>query len=449
MAASLLTETGATRAQKRDSIWNFLTLGGDIAFFTLALNIASAYTIFPLFASHLGADNTIVSLIPAIRALGVFAPQLLIAAHVERLRRVKPMILTLTIGERAPALIIGVVAVALATNHAGLTLGIFLLMTLIPSLSSGLTFPAWYDLIGRAIPRAWMGRFLGIWMGVGGVLGALGSLVAAALIAAFAFPLNFALCFLLSFVAYVVSFVLLAMGREPARGAESTATEVTLTQETAPAQPGLRAQLMILRTDRAFARYLVANAISGVATMAGALFAVAAAKQGGLSDAAVGVEGVVLTVAMTLGNFLWGFVGDHLGHRAALVWGNVCVGMSAVIALGAHGVVWYGVAFFLLGLGVSATQLTQLTATGEFGPVGRRASYIALMSVTYAPFAVGAPLLGGWMADRWGYGLVFALSGIFGLLAAIAYVLWGPRGAARHDVEPLINNTGLTVTLGE
>jgi MFS family permease len=188
----------------------------------------------------------------------------------------------------------------------------------------------------------------------------------------------------------------------------------------------------ILRADPTFARYLVANAISGVATMAGALFAVAAARQGGLSEGQVGVEGVVLIIAMTLGNFLWGFVGDHLGHRAALVWGSVCAGGAAALALGAHGVWWFGLAFFLLGLSVSATQLTQLTATGEFGPIGRRASYIALMSVTYAPFAVGAPLLGGWMADHWGYGVVFTLSAVFGLLAALGYALWGPRaGRAR------------------
>jgi MFS family permease len=391
--------------------------------------------VFPLFASHLGANNTIIALIPAIRALGVFAPQLLIAAYVERLRRVKPLILTLTIGERVPALIIGIEALALATDHKALALGIFLLMTLIPSVSSGLTFPGWYDLIGRAIPQAWMGRFLGLWMGAGGALGALGSLGAAALIATFAFPLNFALCFFLAFAAYIVSFVLLALGREPERTALARTPRVAHGGASAS---GLRSQMAILRMDRVFAKYLLANAISGVATMAGALFAVAAARKGGLSDAAVGAEGVVLIIAMTLGNFIWGFVGDHLGHRAALVCGSVCAGLSAAMALIAHGAWWYGVAFFLLGLSVSATNLMQLTATGEFGPVERRASYIALMGVTYAPFAVGAPLLGGWMADHWGYGVVFALSAAFGLLAAMGYAAWGPRvGAARHGDTPL------------
>ncbi|MGH2504698.1 MAG: hypothetical protein ACRDID_19485, partial [Ktedonobacterales bacterium] len=236
MGAIPTAESGATHTQARDSMWNFLTLGGDIAFFTLALNIASAYTIFPLFAVHLGADNTLVSLIPAIRALGMFAPQLLIAARVERMRRVKPMILTLTIGERAPALIVGVAALALAVDHAGLTLGIFLLMTLIPAVSSGLTFPAWYDWLWRALPQRWMGRFLGIWLGVGGALGALGSLGAAALIATFAFPLNFALCFLLSFAAYIVSFALLSLGRETARPVLPRNLDAGVVD---PARPGL------------------------------------------------------------------------------------------------------------------------------------------------------------------------------------------------------------------
>jgi DHA1 family bicyclomycin/chloramphenicol resistance-like MFS transporter len=171
--------------------------------------------------------------------------------------------------------------------------------------------------------------------------------------------------------------------------------------------------------------------------MASAIFAIAAAKQGGLSDTEVSFEGVVLTVAMTLGNFLWGFVGDHFGHRAPLIWGAVGAGVSSALALMAQGVWWYGVAFCLLGLSVSATQLTQLTATGEFGPPQRRASYIALFSVAYAPFAVGAPLLGGWLADHWNYNVVFGASGVFGLLAALAFALWGPKPArARRIPHP-------------
>jgi MFS family permease len=437
VAASPTVEANsdARHPRSRDSLWNFLTLGGDIAFFTLALNIASTYTIYPLFAVHLGADNTIIALIPAIRALGVYAPQLLIAPRVERLRRVKPMILALTVGERVPILIMGIVALTLASSQREWTLAIFLLMTLIPSLSSGLTFPGWYDMIGRAIPRDWIGRFLGIWLGVGGVLGALGSIAATALIASYTFPLNFALCFLVSFVAYVLSFALLAMGREPAR-IVTELPNVSDKVHSDTTRTGFAAQLAILRADGAFSRYLIANAIAGVATMASAVFAVAAAKEGGLSDPEVGAEGVVLIVAMTLGNFLWGFIGDHFGHRAPLIWGSVGAGASAALALVAHGIWWYSAAFCLLGISISATQLTQLTATGEFGPPQRRASYIAIFSIAYAPLAVGAPLLGGWMADRWGYGVVFGMSALFGLFAAAAFALWGPPAPSARARRP-------------
>ena len=70
--------------------WNFLVLGGDIAFFSLGLSITSAYTVLPLFVHHLTPENLAVALIPAIRALGVYGPQLFVAPFVERRSRMLP-----------------------------------------------------------------------------------------------------------------------------------------------------------------------------------------------------------------------------------------------------------------------------------------------------------------------------------------------------------------------
>src|SRR5579862_5297617 len=66
-------ESGATgvRHMRR----NFVFFGGDIAFFSLGLSITSSYTILPLFVAHLTPSNVAVALIPAIRALGLYAPQ--------------------------------------------------------------------------------------------------------------------------------------------------------------------------------------------------------------------------------------------------------------------------------------------------------------------------------------------------------------------------------------
>lgn len=427
MSATTGMERRRPGAWSREARWNFLTFGGDIAFFYVGLSVASIYTVTPLFASHLGADNTVIGLLPAIRALGFYAPQLLVAAYTERRRHVKPLLLVLTIGERAPSLIVALATFVLTAAHPAFLLALLLLMTLVPAFSSGLTYPPWYDLITRAMPARWLGRFLGFWGALGGGLGALGAMLGAAIIATFPFPTNFALCFLMAFGAYVVSFALLALGHEPER---SLAADTHAGEQARPTHwlRRLVAQahgyVALLRGDAAFRRFLSVNALAGSATMGGALYAVAASRTGGLSDAQVGVEGVVLTGAMTLGNLLWGFIGDHLGHRTSLVWGAVCGGGAAVLAFSAHGVWMYGGVFLLLGLSIAASQLSQMTTTTQFSPVARRPTYIALAAVAYAPFAVGAPLIGGRLADHWGYGVVFGLSAALAWLAALAYQFW-------------------------
>lgn len=460
-----------------NSRWNFVTLGADISFFSLGLGVSSAYTVLPLFVSHLTSDNTIIALIPAIRALGTFAPQLLIAPLVERRRHVLPMILVMTIGERLPFLLLALAALWLVQGNAALLLGVFFAMLFITTLSSGLCYPPWLDLIARAIPDGWLGRFLGFWSGIGGALSIGGAAVAATLIATFPFPLNFALCFLLTFGAFVISFILLALGREPPRtlpapsptttnsgmsdnrsvqapgAAQPTeaassaiyAGEARFQRElTAPAPVGAGERLgffaqthehwMLLWGDRGLRKVVVGNALAGVATMAAGLFAVAALRVGGLSDTQVGVESAVLLIAMTGGNFLWGVVGDRWGHRAVLAWGMVCAALSAGLALVAHGFWPYALVFALLGLNIAAIQLAQLTYIAEFGPPERRPTYIALASVAYAPFAIGAPILGGWLADRWGYAPVFVVTALVAAVGAVAFRVWVPEARKRRTM---------------
>lgn len=411
-------------------------LGADIAFFSLGLSISSAYTVLPLFVHHLTANNEAVALIPAVRALGLYVPPLLVASWVERRRRALPFILKWTVLERVPFLLLAVGAVWLARGNPGLLLGVFLLMIFLALLGSGVTYPAWLDMIARTIPNDWLGRFFGFWTGLGGLLGIGGAAIAAALLANFAFPLNFALCFLLTFASYIVSFVLLALGREPPREL-SSGKGVELTTLAAPEQQGglrLKAEAIagVLREDRGLLRLIGSNALAGIATMAGALFAVAALKRGGLSDAEVGIENTVLFVAMTGGNFLWGMLGDAVGHRAVLYCGAFCAGVAALVGIAAHGFWPYAVVFLLLGLNLSATQLAGLTFITEFSPAARRPTYIALASVAYAPFAVGAPIAAGFMADAWGYVPVFVISAVAGLAAATAFRFWVPDPRLRQ-----------------
>jgi len=405
--------------------WNFTVFGADIAFFSLGLSISSVYTVLPLFVHHLTLNNVIVGMIPAIRSLGIYGPQLLVAREIERRNRALPYILTWTVLERVPFLLLGIATILLSHGNATVLLALFMGMIFLATLGSGICYPGWLDLIARAIPSNWMGRFFGFWNGLGGFMGIGGAAIAAAVIARVEWPFNFALCFLMTFGAYVISYVLLALGREPHRQVDVPAARA---ESDIPAQ--IRIQMHeiagVLRGDRGLLRLILSNALAGGATMGSALFAVAALRSGGLSDAQVGLENTVLFVAMTLGNIIWGLIGDRYGHRAVLIWGATCIAAAAAIATIAHGLIPYTLVFLALGLNLAATGLAGLTFIAEFGPPARRPTYIALASVAYAPFVIGAPILGGIIANAWGFTPVFVLAGVAGTAAALAYGLLVP-----------------------
>jgi MFS family permease len=323
---------------------------------------------------------------------------------------------------------------------------LFFLMVFLALLGGGLTYPAWLDLIVRTIPGNWLGRFFGIWTGLGGVLGVGGAAVAALLLAKLAWPLNFALCFIFTFATMVVSFVLLSLGREPPRAqpASRHAKEANTAPRGGAAESSAGAEVPVgliqqarelwalVASDKGLRRLIISNGLVGVSTMAGALYAVSALKIGGLSDPQVGVESTVLFIAMTGGYFLWGAVGDRFGHRAILVFGSVGAATAALLGLWAYGFWAYAAVFLLLGLNLAAVNLAGFTIITDFGPESRRPTYVALASVSYAPFAVAAPLIGGVLANQWGYSPVFVISAIAGVLAMLAFQFWVPNPRRRQ-----------------
>jgi MFS family permease len=409
--------------------WNFTVMGLDLSLFVLGISFASAYGVLPLFVHHLSASNIALGAIPAVRATSLLPP-LFVAAYTERLPRKKPFVVACTIVERIPYLFMAIATPFWATTHPDALLWLFFVLLTVAIMAGGVAMPAWLDLIARMIPANWRGRFFGISSALGGLLGLVGSAGAAYLLRRFSWSTGCALCFAATFVSLAISFIFIALGREPIPAHSASASE----NRSAPKPDAFWRRIPgLVRADRNLSWYLVAIALVTSAGAAAPFYIIDAKGTLALSDAAASLYAVLLLAATTVGNVLWGYVGDHAGHKRVVVLGALCTGLAPLLALPARGdlggVAGYGFVFLLAGLGTSALQLAALTFIIDMAPVSQRPTFVGVATMAQSPFAVGAPFLAALIANRGGYPPVFALAALFALLgmALVARFVRDPR----------------------
>lgn len=408
--------------------WNYTVMGLDISLFILALSFASIYGVLPLFVRHLSESNLAIGAIGALRAAALLPP-IFIAGLAERLRRKQPFVLAVTMIERIPYLILAVATPLLATSHPSALLWLCFALLASTTLAAGIATPVWLDLLARMLPSDWRGRFFGTSSALGGLLGIAGSAAAALLLARYDWIVGTALCFACAFVCLVISFVCLVLGREPVSERPDAAP-------TAAKAPWSRLPVL-LRGDRNLRRYLAALALITAAGTTTGFYVIDAKNALRLSDGAAGRYAVVLLAASTIGSIVWGYVGDHGGHKRVVLGGTLCTAFAPLLALAMRDPTWgplgYALVFALAGLATSALQLAAFTFIVDLAPDDQRPTYIGLANIVQVPCALGAPLLGAALADARGFPALFALTAALALIAAliVARAVHDPRAKAR------------------
>jgi MFS family permease len=102
-----------------------------------------------------------------------------------------------------------------------------------------------------------------------------------------------------------------------------------------------------------------------------------------------------------------------------------------LIALTARSVGVYYAVFALLGAANAGFIVSDLSIAMEFGPEAQRPTYIGLARTLSAPFLFIAPLIGGAVAQVWGYAWMFVLALVLTLasLVLLRFCVAEPRSA--------------------
>lgn len=382
----------------------------DGGFFGLGLGVASFVTVVPLFVNTLTSSAILIGLIPALHTIGWQLPQLFTAGAVSRLSRYKPMVLLMSINERVPFLLLAIVAYFSQSFDPTLVLIVVFLLLAWRGSGGGLTATAWQSMVAKIIPARERGKYFGLQSSTANLFASVGALASGVILARVVSPSNYALCFLLAGLTMGVSWFFLARTREP----EHAVKVNSLNTQSVLKQAG-----GVLRRDKNFSWFIVARTFSQFATAATAFYTIYALRTFGMNPATAGVMTSVLLVTQIIANTVMGGLGDRFGHRAILILGTLAACTGALLAWRAPTLDWFYLIFILTGISGAALWTTSIAMTLEFSTETERPLYVGLANTLIAPAGIAAPIIGGWIADAYGFGMTFLFSVVCAAITAV------------------------------
>ncbi|MBK8020666.1 MAG: MFS transporter [Chloroflexi bacterium] len=421
---------------KKNVRFNFAVNVSDGAFFGMGLGFASFVTIIPLFVNTFTDSSLLIGLIASSHLIGWQLPQILTATRVSKLPRFKTLVIRMTVHERWPFLGLALVAIFSKQLGPNLTIVLTFVMCSIQAFGGGFAATAWQAMVAKIFPDSQRGTFYGTQSAAANLLASGSALFAGMILAASDNSMEgFALNFLIAGVVMFFSFSFLAMTREPATQPVQT--------DVPPEGAAMRRHLVaILRRDGNYRLFIVGRMLLQAASIGSAFYTVFAVRRFEMDAGTAGVLTGVLLLAATIGNPLFGWLGDRWNRRLVFGISGLLAGASALVALLAPSTSWFFLVFILFGLSNGGMWTTANAMTVDFGSEHERPYYIGLANTLVAPVTLFAPMLGGWLADVVSFEATFLVAAVSGVVAAaVAFLLMQDplrRGEAalREQAEP-------------
>lgn len=408
----------------RDYRWNFTVNMLDGTSFWFGVSFISNAVILPLYVSHFTDNAFLIGLIPFLATAGYLVPQLFAANAVERapLKKFFPVTLGFFL-QRLPIFLLAPAAFFLAGSSPGWALAAFFGLYAWHTIGSGFQIVGWQDMIAKIIPVEKRGRFFGITNFAGNGAGILGALAVPFVLDKLPFPTGYVMSFAVAGVLIFLSWFFLSLTREPA---------VANPKPRVSQLDYLRSLPAVLRRDRNFRLYLLAQSFFSLSGMATGFLVVYAVRAWNLPDAQASGFTIALQVGLALANLFFGFLSDRKGHKLSL---EICLAVSVfalLLAIIAPSPAWFFAVFFLRGAVNAGLFISGVSIVYEFTGAENRATYIGMANTIPGIAGAVAPLLGGWLAGAVSYQAMFILAAVIGVIswALLRFAVREPRKEA-------------------
>ena len=392
-------------AEVRQYYWrNFiLALVDNTMFFFIYLGL-SPYTVLPFYLGRLTDSQVLIGLIPATYVLGFALPQVFVARLLQRRRRRKGLLVAFAAAQR-----VGILGFLLLTGvqnrlPPSLTIVLFFLCFTIQHVASGCWYPTWVDFIGRSIPRN-RGMLFGWSNFIGGVFSIVGGVLLTYLLETLPYPGAVTAIAAIAFVASLISLTAILGWHEVVPPGELP--EMTSVRPVAHVAAALR-------QDANFRNYLIWRGLIIGLEMALPFYSLHALQSLRLADAQLGIFTLILSVSQTIMHPVWGWLGDRKGYLTIVAAAAISGALGAFLAANANSVVLYYAVFWCAGVMLSGLQIAGINIIYELSSAAQVPMYAAVSQITLSPLSALAPLVGGFLARRFGYVTDFWIAGLVG-----------------------------------
>jgi MFS family permease len=346
--------------------------------------LVNAPTFVPAYLFSLTGSDLLVGAAMASQNLGAFFSSLFGAVAIEHRERILPLAFFYGWMMR-----LSVLGLALTSFFAppSIVAPVFALFLLCLGVFGGMQNVTFSVLMSKTIPQRIRGRLLGLRSFLGGLTASLVAWIGGSfLVAGNAFGNGYASTFLLAFALTALGLMVFSLVREP------KSLEL---REPARFRQRLRQIPAMLGAEPNFARYFFVQMLAACGTIAVPFYVLTAGQHLGLSGRLLGDLSFALLISQTISNLAWGWLGDKMGFRLALILALIVWAGGAGLLIGAHSYWAVALAFAGLGAGLAGFQLASQNMVFDFG--GRRdlPMRLALINATQSLVLGLAALSGG------------------------------------------------------
>jgi AAHS family 4-hydroxybenzoate transporter-like MFS transporter len=130
-----------------------------------------------------------------------------------------------------------------------------------------------------------------------------------------------------------------------------------------------------------------------------------------------------------IGSFIFGYLGDRLGRKRAIVSGSLFFGLLTLISVWATSLPELMLLRFIAGLGMGGVVPNSVALVAEYAPKRLRATWVTLM---FSGFSIGAGsggLVSSALIHRYGWPVMFVVGGVGSLVVALLLIVMLPESA--------------------